>query len=143
MKRLVKSPKIYFRDSGLLHRASNVGSESALHNHILAGASWEGYVIEEVRKRTRHRWEYYFYRTQKGAEADLVLLAPNGNRAIVEIKLSNAPSVSRGFYETAQDLLPDFKFVITPDSRQYTRDDGTEVLPLRTFLNEVLEKLER
>ena len=76
-KRLVKSPKLYIRDSGILHRLSNIHSTNAILDNILAGASWEGYVIEQIRRAIFNRCEYFFYRTQKGAETDLLLIAPN------------------------------------------------------------------
>ncbi len=139
-KRLVKTPKLYIRDSGILHRLSNINSNETLLNNILAGASWEGYVIEQIRRATFNRWEYYFYRTQKGAETDLLLIAPNGKKIIVEIKLNNSPTVSRGFYEVKEDIQPNLFYVITPDSKNYQRDDGLHILPLIDFLNvEVLK----
>lgn len=142
-KRLVKSPKLYIRDSGILHRLSNIASSESLYNHILAGASWEGYVIEQIRRHTFQRWEYYFYRTQKGAEVDLLLIAPNGKKAIIEIKLTNAPSVSRGFHEVVADIIPDFSYIITPDSRNYQRDDGLHILSLRDFLEQEIGRIEK
>ena len=132
--RLVKSPKLYIRDSGILHRLSNISSAENLWNHVLAGASWEGYVIEEIKKCTFLSWEYYFYRTQKGAEADLLLIAPTGKKCLIEIKLSNAPSVPRGFYEVIKDIAPDYTYIITPDSRNYQRDDGITIIALHDFL---------
>jgi uncharacterized protein len=133
-KRLTKSPKLYIRDSGILHYLSNIANSEALMRHILVGASWEGYVIEQIKRETFQRWTYQFYRTQKGAEADLLLIAPNGKKAVVEIKLTNAPSVSRGFHEVKSDIQPDFQYVITPNSRNYKRDDGLHILPLSDFL---------
>ncbi len=141
-KRLVKSPKLYIRDSGILHRLSNISSSDILMNHILAGASWEGYVIEQIRRQTFQRWQYYFYRTQKGAEVDLLLIAPNGKKAIIEIKLSNAPAISRGFHEVVSDVSPDFTYLITPDGHNYQRDDGLHILPLCDFLENEIPKIE-
>jgi hypothetical protein len=140
-KRLVKSPKLYLRDSGMLHRIAGIHSSEVLHNHILAGASWEGYVIEQIRRSTFQSWQYYFYRTQKGAEVDLLLLAPNGKKALVEIKYSSAPTVSRGFHEVISDVEPEFNYIITPDGHNYQRDDGIHVLPLREFLSQEIEKM--
>jgi predicted AAA+ superfamily ATPase len=140
-KRLVKSPKLYLRDSGILHYLAGITSGDALLNHILSGASWEGYVIEQIRRQTFQRWQYFFYRTQKGAEADLLLVAPNGKKALIEIKLSNAPTASKGFFEVVSDIQPDYKYLITPDSRNYLRDDGLHVLPLIDFLKEEIGKM--
>ncbi len=140
-KRVVKSPKLYIRDSGILHRLCNINSSDAIFNHIIAGASWEGYVIEQIRRATFNRWEYYFFRTQKGAEADLLLIAPNGKKAVIEIKLTNAPTLSRGLYKVIEDITPDFSYVITPDSKNYQRDNGLHILPLIDFLNLELPKI--
>jgi uncharacterized protein len=133
-KRLVKSPKIYFRDTGILHRLANIPTAEALQSHILRGASWEGYVIEQIRRQTFQRWEYYFYRTQKGAEADLLLIAPNGHKVLIEIKAGNTPTLSRGFHEVMDDIQPQSSFIITPDSRSYEREDGIKVAGLNDFL---------
>jgi uncharacterized protein len=141
-KRLVKSPKLYFRDSGILHRIANISSSDGLLKHILSGASWEGYVIEEIRRQTFQRWEYYFYRTYTGAEVDLILIAPNGKKAVIEIKSSNAPTVTKGFYEASTDIAADFQYIITPDSRNYHRDDNVHVVPLRDFLSQEIGKIE-
>jgi uncharacterized protein len=141
-KRLVKSPKLYFRDSGILHRLANISSSDGLLKHILSGASWEGYVIEEIRRQTFQRWEYYFYRTYKGAEVDLILIAPNGKKAVIEIKSSNAPTVTKGFHEACTDIAADFQYIITPDSRNYHRDDNVHVVPLRDFLGQEIGKIE-
>ncbi len=142
-KRLVKSPKLYLRDSGILHALANIPSSENLWNHILAGASWEGYVIEEIKRRTAQQWAYYFYRTQKGAEADLLLIAPNGKKCIIEIKLSNAPSVSHGFHQVLDDIKPDFSYIITPNSRSYQRDNGVFVISLREFLEKEIPMIEK
>ncbi len=140
-KRLVKSPKLYLRDSGILHYLAGIGSSEALYNHILAGASWEGYVIEQIRRSTFQRWQYFFYRTQKGAEADLLLITPQGKKVLIEIKLSNAPTLSAGFFEVAKDVLADYTYLITPDSHNYLREDGLHVLPLMDFLKIELVKM--
>jgi predicted AAA+ superfamily ATPase len=142
-KRLVKSPKLYLRDSGVLHRLANIESAEALSRHILAGASWEGYVIEQIKRHTLMRWQYFFCRTQKGAEADLLLLAPNGKKALIEVKLSGASSSSRGFFEIREDIRPDFQYLIAPDGRNYQRDDGLHILPLRDFLLTEIERIGR
>jgi len=140
-KRLVKSPKLYLRDSGLLHKLANIASNDALSKHILAGASWEGYVIEQIKRHTFMRWQYYFYRTQKGAESDLLMLAPNGKKVLIEIKLNNTGSRSRGFYESREDIRPDFQYIITPEGRNYQRDDGVHLLSLHDFLRNEIQKI--
>lgn len=115
-KRLVKSPKVYFRDTGLLHYLSNINSYDALITHILAGHSWEGYVIEQIIGRLAPQVQPYFYRTQNGAEIDLCLLKNGEIVACFEIKLSNNPSSSKGNTEAVQDLNCSNNFIVTPSS---------------------------
>lgn len=133
-KRLIKSPKFYYRDSGLYHAIARFNSLDDLLGSPYAGASWEGYVIEQVRRVGGRDWEYYFYRTHQGAEIDLVLVTPREKLVAVEIKYSNAPTPSKGFHISTDDLKPDFKFVVTPESDTYTRSDGSKVCGLLNFL---------
>jgi hypothetical protein len=135
-KRLVKSPKIYFRDSGVLHQLARIQSLNQLLSHPVVGASWEGYVIEQIKRVLGNDWQYYFYRTQAGAEADLLLISPTGQKIGVEIKISNSPLISKGFYESMKDLQPKHQFIIIPDDVGYTKADGTIVCNLSDFLNE-------
>lgn len=133
-KRLVKSPKVYIRDSGVLHSIANITSYEQLLGHPAIGASWEGYVIEQIKRVTNNNWEYYYYRTHKGAEADLVLISPNGKKTGIEIKLSTSPVVSRGFYETVVDLGVDFQYVIVPQGESYPKANNLWVTSLDEFL---------
>lgn len=137
-KRLVKAPKVYVRDSGILHSISNVTTYDQLLGHPMVGLSWEGYVIEQIKRVTDSSWKFYFYRTHKGAEADLVIIAPNGKKVCVEIKLSTSPTVSRGYYETLADLEPDYKFIIIPKGDSYPKDNGVMVCSLDSFLRDQL-----
>lgn len=113
-KRIVKSPKIYIRDSGNLHYLHNIRSFSDLTQNPIAGASWEGYVIEQITQRLKDGIQAYFYRTSNGAEMDLVLV--QGLRPIVsiEIKLSLTPALKRGSTESINDLKTKHNFVVTP-----------------------------
>lgn len=95
-KRLVKSPKLYFRDAGMLHYLSNIDDYDSLVTNIIAGRSWEGYVIEQIISRLAGNVQPYYYRTQNGAEIDLCLLKGNDIVTAFEIKLSNKPSTSKG-----------------------------------------------
>lgn len=140
-KRLVKSPKMYIRDSGILHQVARISSFEHLQGHILVGASWESYVIEQIRRVAGEGWEFYFYRTQVGAEADLVLFTPQGQMVCLEIKYSNAPQLSRGFYQTIEDLQPSFKYVLIPQGESYQKTQGITVCNLLDFLSEELPKL--
>ncbi len=133
-KRLVKSPKLYFRDSGLLHYLSEIRDFDQLHGHIIVGASWEGYVIEEISRHIPSDWQMFFYRTHTGAEADLVLIAPRGKKICIEIKYSNAPVISKGFYQSVEDLKPDHQYIIIPSGERYVKDNNLIVCNLREFV---------
>ncbi|MCX8080280.1 MAG: ATP-binding protein [Bacteroidia bacterium] len=118
-KRIVKSPKVYFRDSGLLHFMHRIHSYEDLQGHIYSGYSWEGFVIEQIIQHAPRGLEPYYYRTHHGAEADLVLVLGNKPWCSVEIKLSNAPDVPKGFFQSAEDLKTPFNFIIKPDGEDY------------------------
>ena len=97
-KRLTKSPKFYFQDSGFHHALVRIADIEALYASPQIGASWEGYVIAQIRRVARKKHNYFFYRTQHGVEIDLLLETPSGKLAAIEIKYSNSPSISKGFY---------------------------------------------
>jgi predicted AAA+ superfamily ATPase len=133
-KRLVKSPKVYLRDSGILHHLLKLDSIDEVLGHPIAGTSWEGYVIEQIFQAKPDHLDMYFYRTHDGAECNVVLVKGIIPIACIEIKLTNAPSVSKGFYTSIADLSPKKKFVITPSSEDYPVKDGVIVTSLRQFL---------
>ncbi len=133
-KRLVKSPKIYFRDSGLLHHLSTIPNFEALQGNQLIGASWEGYVIEQIRRALDDAWQFYYYRTVAGAETDLVLISPDGIMTCIEIKYSTAPTISKGFYQSMDDLKPTRQFVIVPSGSTYFFNEHLKVCSLQDFL---------
>lgn len=144
-KRLVKSPKLYIRDTGLLHSLARIPNYDSLLSNPLVGASWEGYVIEEIIKQTSPGSEYYFYRTQVGAECDLLLITPTRKKVCIEIKLSNVPTVSRGFYESIRDIQPDASYVIIPAGETYLKGTLGEpsaimVCSLPNFLETELQR---
>ena len=104
-KRLVKRPKVYLRDSGLLHSLLGIGTAEDLFGHPSVGASWEGFVIEQVLAAVPATWKPYFFRTSAGAELDLVLVRPGNLRPLgIEIKLTKTPVPSKGFWSALQDL---------------------------------------
>lgn len=140
-KRLVKSPKVYVRDSGILHHLLKLDSINEVLGHPIAGNSWEGYVIEQIFQGKPDHLDMYFYRTHDGAECDVVLVKGIIPIACIEIKLTNAPSVSKGFYTSIGDLDPKKKFVITPASDDYPAKDGVIVTSLRQFLVKHLSAL--
>ena len=135
-KRLIKTPKIYLRDTGILHSLANISSFDALFGNPLIGASWEGYVIEQIYRCLEYRtWSFYYYRTQVGAEVDLVLISPSGKMTCIEIKSSNNPALSKGFYQSVADLKPHFQYIITPSSEKLINTEGVTICSLLHFLN--------
>jgi len=138
-KRLVRSPKIYLRDSGLLHRLLGVSTLDQLQGIVWLGTSWEGYVIEEIIRALGKSYEFTFFRTQTGAEVDLVIKTPQGKLALIEIKYSVNPVPSKGFYSAAEDLKPDFQYIILPEGEAWDRSQGVRVSGLSTFLKEELK----
>lgn len=133
-KRIVKAPKIYIRDSGILHCIASITSYDQLLGHPIVGASWEGYVIEQIRRVVGVDWKFYFYRTHKGAETDLILVNPQGKKVCIEIKFSTSLALSRGFYETIKDVQPDRSFVIIPRGDSYPMAENIVVCNLTEFL---------
>ena len=131
-KRLVKSPKVYLRDSGVLHALLGIAAVQDLQGHPVAGASWEGFVVEQVAAQLPPDAQLGFYRTAAGAEIDLVI--EHRSRKIgVEIKFSSAPKPTKGFWQALQDLQFDRAFVIAPVSRRYPLAEGVDVLPLQNL----------
>lgn len=137
-KRLVKSPKVYVRDTGVLHSLLSVASPDDLLSHPVAGASWEGYVVEQVAAGKSADLQLYYYRTQDGAECDMVLVKGIKVLACIEIKMSNAPAISRGFIHCIEDLKPKYKYIITPQSEEYIIPPNITVTGLGRFLKEQL-----
>lgn len=127
-KRLVKSPKIYIRDSGLLHALLGIGDFNALAGHPVAGASWEGYVIENLIAAAPERTTASFYRTSAGAEIDLALQLPNGELWAIEIKRGRAPRLDRGFHNARADLRPDHAFVVHSGDERFPVTEGVEAI---------------
>ncbi len=133
-KRLVKSPKVYIRDSGILHTLMGVSSIETLLSHPGLGASWEGYVIENILNSIDNNWSYYYYRTATQIEVDLILETPNGEIWAIEIKYSSAPKITRGFYEACNDIKANKKWVIYSGEENYPLPNEVEVIGLVSFL---------
>lgn len=126
-KRLVRAPKVYVRDSGIVHALLGLADLQAVLAHPVAGASWEGFVIEQLIAAAPQA-EASFYRTSHGAEADLVLSFRSGETWVVEIKRSSAPTVSRGFHQAAMDVDARRKLLIAPVDHAYPMRDGIEAM---------------
>lgn len=127
-KRQVKAPKVYVRDSGLLHALLGLGTQRDLEHHPKLGASWEGYAVEEVLKSLRPD-EAYFWATHNGAEIDLVLFK-GGKRIGVECKRADAPTLTPSMRIALTDLKLDQLIVVYPGERRYRLDKRVEVVPL-------------
>lgn len=139
-KRLVKSPKVYVRDSGLLHALLGIRTHDDLLGHPVAGASWEGFVIESLLAVVPHHTKASFYRTATGIEIDLVLEfgGKQGTWAI-EIKRSMTAKLERGNHVALDDIQPKKAFVVYPGKDRYIKDHGIEAISL----DEMAEELQR
>ncbi len=129
-KRLVKSPKIYVRDSGLLHALLGVGTLNDLLGHPVAGPSWEGFVIEALIAAAPMATRACFYRTQAGAEIDLVLEFTADRRWAIEIKKSSVPGIGKGFTIAADDLAAERRIVVHKGGHSYPMRAGVEAMTL-------------
>lgn len=138
-KRLVKSPKVYVRDSGLLHALLNISDKESLLEHPVVGRSWEGFVIENLLAFCANKAQGFFYQTSGGAEIDLLLAWPDGSLWAIEIKRSLAPKIERGFYVACADLLPAKKFVVYPGTERYRMANDIEVISLEGLAKELVE----
>ncbi len=128
-KRLVKSNKVYVRDSGLLHSLLGLTSVADLQGHPMAGASWKGFVIDHIAAHLPAGASMSFYRTAAGAELDLVVEA--GQKRIgFEIKFSVAPKVSKGFWQSLHDVRPHQTFIVAPVQQRWPFAEGVEVIPV-------------
>ena len=136
-KRLVKSPKVYVRDSGLVHALLSIGDFGTLSGHPVVGQSWEGFVIENLLAAAPERTLASHYRTAAGAEADLVLDFPDGRRWVVEAKRSLAPTLTKGFHNARRDLKPERSFLAYPGHERYRKSSQVEVIGLRELATEV------
>jgi uncharacterized protein len=139
-KRLTKSPKIYIRDSGLLHYLLHVQDFEQLQSNPRIGASWEGYAIEEIRRALAGRGQLFYYRTQGGAEVDLLIKTPKGHTLCLEIKYDVKPTPSRGFYQSIEDLKPDAQYIIVPKGDAWHYNDYLKVVGLLEFLEQELPR---
>jgi len=113
-KRLIRSPKIYIRDSGILHHQLGIETFNSLLGHPVVGFSWEGFVLDQIINSCKPGFFFSFYRTSQGAECDLVISWGNEIRACIEMKFSEAPSTTKSFTTTVQDLNSPKSFIIVP-----------------------------
>ena len=134
-KRLVKSPKVYVRDSGLLHALLGLADHDALAGHPVVGASWEGFVIENLLAVAPPRTMASFYRTSAGAEIDLLLEIP-GKRGpwAIEIKRGLSARLGKGFHHAREDVRPERAFVVHPGEERYPISKEVEAVGLREMM---------
>ena len=131
-KRLIKSPKVYIRDTGLLHAHLNIETMDELFGHPIYGVSFESYVVENICSHLSN-WNHYFYRTSSGVELDLVL-EKAGKTIAVEIKASTSPKPSKGFWEAVKDIKANKKYIIAPVKDSYPVQNGLIVTNVFSFL---------
>lgn len=127
-KRLVKTPKIYLRDTGLLHALLRIQSIEQLQGHPSLGSSWEAYILQEIKCRLPSRSDIYFYRTHEGTEADIVITMQGIPKILLEIKYSSTPKPGKGFYISQKDLMVEKSFIICPVEKGYPLAKGISVL---------------
>jgi predicted AAA+ superfamily ATPase len=137
-KRLVKAPKVYVRDSGLVHALLGMTTLRDLLSHPVVGGSWEGWVIENLLACTPMNTQASFYRTAVGAEIDLLLELPGGALWAVEIKRSSAPTVSRGYHIACNDVGATRRLVVSSAATRFPMAGGIEHVPLQDAMRELL-----
>ncbi|MEB2783508.1 ATP-binding protein [Algoriphagus persicinus] len=133
-KRLVKSPKVFIRDAGLLHSLTGVTSMDSLINQVLIGASWEGLVIEQITATFGQEYDYYFYRTHQGAECDLLLVKNGQVKTAIEIKNTLSPKLTKGLQISMEDTGAENGFVICRIEKGFPLSAKVKAMGLREFL---------
>jgi len=136
-KRLVKAPKVYVRDSGLVHALLAIPDKESLLAHPVVGQSWECFVIENLLAAGMGKVQGFFYRTGGGAEIDLLLVWPDGTLWAVEVKRSLSPKLERGFHVACADLAPAKMFVVYPGVERYRMASDIEAIPLALLAEQV------
>jgi predicted AAA+ superfamily ATPase len=139
-KRLTKSPKLYVRDSGLLHALLGLSTEETLLGHPAVGASWEGFALENLITAAGPNVAAHFFRTSSGAEIDLLLLWPGSELWAIEVKRSLAPKVERGFHVACDDLQPQQKFVVYPGLESFPLGRDIQAVPLTALCEQLALK---
>ena len=138
-KRLIKSPKIYIRDTGLLHHLLNISAFEDLQGHPVIGASWESFVIEAIISRLSDKWIASYYRTSNQSEIDLILEKSNTQRLAIEIKRSVAPKIKSSFHKACDDIQATRKIVVYSGSESFPMANNTEAMGLVECLNLIEE----
>lgn len=139
-KRLVRSPKVYVRDSGLLHSLLGLKDKETILGHPIVGASWEGLAIENLLAAADPQIQPSFYRTSHGAEVDLVLTWPGGETWAIEIKRTLAPTVQRGLHIALADIAPARAFIVYAGDERYPLAPGVEAIGLAELCTELVAR---
>ena len=139
-KRLVKSPRVYVRDSGLVHALLGLATTEDVLGHPVAGASWEGFIVESLIAVAPEGTQANFYRSSAGAEIDLLLTLPGGAVWAFEIKRSLVPKVMRGFHHACEEIEPKRRILVYPGQESYPIDHGIEVMTLAAAGQALLEQ---
>lgn len=136
-KRLVKAPKVYVRDSGLVHALLGLRTREDLLAHPVAGPSWEGYAIENLIAAAPPGTQAFFYRSAAGAEVDLVLELAHGRRWAIEIKRSLSPAPAIGFHLGSDAIGAERRCVVYPGAERYPIGRGANAFPLTDLMREL------
>ena len=136
-KRLVRSPRVYVRDAGLVHALLGIETRDALLGHPVAGGSWEGMVVESLLAAAPEGTQACFYRTAVGAGIDLVLSIPGKGPWAIEITRSLTPKLDRGFHHACEDVQPDAGFVVYPGAERYPMAGGVEAIPMAALCEQL------
>ncbi len=137
-KRLVKSPKIYIRDSGLLHALLAIENFKELNTQLIVGASWESFVIEQIVNIAGKKYQYYYYRTHQGAECDLLLIKGGIVEYAIEIKNTSKPSITKGFGISMKDTKAKEGFIICRIAEGFQIAKDIKALNLKEFIENIL-----
>ena len=138
-KRLIKSPKLFVRDSGIVHALLHIRSIDDLLGHPVAGASWEGHVVENLIGAAPLGTDAFFYRTRAGASIDLLLLLPGQELWAIEVNRSSAPRVPRGFRIATTDVSAVRSFIVYPGEETYPLGDGITATPLPALMGRLVD----
>ncbi|HEY6900667.1 MAG TPA: ATP-binding protein [Puia sp.] len=140
-KRLVRSPKVYIRDSGIAHALLNIDTYNNLLGHPVVGGSWEGFVIENILSVAPSRVQPFYYGTPGGAEIDLILEFSPTEKWAIEIKRSSSPSLSKGFHIACADIKPQRRYVVYSGKDQFTMNEDITAISLSGLMQEILNLL--
>ncbi len=136
-KRLVKSPKIFIRDTGITHALLGIRDKEALLGHPVVGQTWESFVMEALISVAPEGTEAHYYRTSNGTEVDLILTLPGGGIWAIEVKRSSAPKLERGFHSACADLEPKKRFVVYPGTERFPLDEFTDAIGIVELMREL------